>query len=73
MTNTAIALSFLVYFVSALFGYLTFYGEYIFNFNYATKEGQMPSSHLWPCFLPLACKAIYPGHFSTVANLTNHA
>ncbi|KAK7835898.1 hypothetical protein U0070_003989 [Myodes glareolus] len=34
VTNTAIALSFLLYYVSALFGYLTFYGEYVLNSSY---------------------------------------
>lgn len=29
VANTAIALSFLIYFISALFGYLTFYGKYV--------------------------------------------
>lgn len=28
---TGIGLSFIIYFMSALFGYLTFYGEYIFQ------------------------------------------
>lgn len=58
VTNTAIALSFLLYFVSALFGYLTFYGEYILNYRWGRKH-RWPHTCLWPFFPPFPSKFIW--------------
>lgn len=37
VTVTGIGLSFVIYFMSALFGYLTFYGKYILQVFFSMK------------------------------------